>query len=85
MGLPGPRVGAEIANSWGWLLNRAPRIAKALDQTPGSTQTMADILAGFDYFHRRYGIQTPQRMSEVERTVTYNESTDTIIIHQSVR
>lgn len=80
-----PRVGAEIANAWGWLLNRAPRIARALDQTPGSTQTMADIVAGFDFFHRRYGIATKQRMSEVERRVTYNEATDTIIIHQAIR
>lgn len=79
-----PQIGAEIANSWGWLLNRAPRIARALDQTPGSAQTMAEIVAGFDFFHRRYGVQTKQQMADVERRVTYNEATDTIIIHQRI-
>lgn len=78
-----PRVGAEIANAWGWLLNRAPRVARALEANPGSTQTMADVVAGFDFFNRRYGItDDKQRMSEVDRRVTYNEATDTIIIHQ---
>lgn len=78
-----PRIGAEIANAWGWLLNRAPRVARALEANPGSSQTMADIVAGFDFFNRRHGItDNKQRMSEVERRVTYNEATDTIIIHQ---
>lgn len=79
------KVGPEIANAWGWLLNRAPRVAKALHDTPGASQTMADVVAGFDFFHRRYGIQGGQSMSEVQRTVTYIESTDTIVIHQSYR
>lgn len=84
MGFSGPRVGAEIANAWGWLLNRAPRIAKALSETPGSTQTMAEVCAGFDFFHRRYGLQRAADMQNIERRVTYNEATDTIIIHQRV-
>ncbi len=76
------RVGVEIATAWGWLLARAPRIARALDRTPGASQTMADVLAGFDFFHRRYGLETGQQMANVDRRVTYNESTDPIIIHQ---
>jgi hypothetical protein len=81
--LPGPRVGPEIANAWGWLLNRAPRLAKALQATPGATATVADILAGFDLFHRRHGLTRPQEMAEVERKVIYVEGTDCIVIYQT--
>jgi hypothetical protein len=53
----GPRVGQEIVNTFGWLLTRAPRLAKALQETPGASETMAEILAGFDLFHRKEGIR----------------------------
>lgn len=78
-------VGTEILNSWAWLLNRAPRVARAIDQTPGSARTLADIMAGFDLFHRRYHITTKREFAEVERDVSYNEATDIIIVRQNWR
>lgn len=78
-------VGNEILNAWAWLLNRAPRVARAIDQTPGSAKTIADIMAGFDLFHRRYGITEPREFAEVQRDVSYNEATDIIIVRQTWR
>lgn len=78
-------MGAEVANSWGWLLNRAPRIAEAIENTPGAARTLADIMAAFDLFHRRQGIDTKQKMSEVERNVSYDEQTDIVIVRQNFR
>jgi hypothetical protein len=78
-------MGPEILNAWAWLLNRAPRVAKAINDTPGSAATLADILAGFDLFHRRYSIQSKRQMAEVERNVSYNEATDIIIVRQNWR
>jgi hypothetical protein len=77
------QYGPEIANAWGWLLARAPRIARQLEATPGSTQVMANILAGFDLFCRRYDLTTDAQMSRIEREVSYNEATDIIICRQS--
>jgi hypothetical protein len=77
-------AGPEILNAWGWLLNRAPRVAKAIHDTPGSAGTFAEILAGFDLFHRRYALSTPRDYALVTRNVTYNEATDMIVVRQTV-
>jgi hypothetical protein len=80
--LSGPRVGAEIPNAWAFLLSRAPRIARALEETPGASQTFGEILAGFDLFHRKNGLVTAEQMRDVDRKVTYIEATDAIFIRQ---
>jgi transposase len=78
-------AGPEILNAWAWLLNRAPRVAKAVNDTPGAAKTVADIMAGFDLFHRRYGLTDKRQYAEVERDVSYNEATDIIIVRQHWR
>jgi hypothetical protein len=82
---PGARMGNEIANAWAWLVARAPRIARALDDTPDAAKVFADVMAAFDFFHRRYGIVTREQMRDVERQVTYDEVSDTIRISQVYR
>jgi hypothetical protein len=78
------RVGNEIANAWGWLLARAPRVAKALEAMPGAPAMMASVLAGIDLFHRRYGVQpNPRELGLTKMDVSYNEATDTILIRLS--
>jgi hypothetical protein len=78
-------VSNEILNTWSWMLARAPRIAKAIHDTPGSAATFAEIMAGFDLFHRRYGLTSKREFSQVERQVSYNEATDIIIVRQNWR
>lgn len=75
----------EIVNAWGWLLSRAPRMARALEATPGASATFGEILAGFDLFHRKMGLVTAEQMRDVERTVTYLEHNDSILIRQEYR
>lgn len=78
-------MGPEIANAWGFLINRAPRVARAIHDTPGSAQTLADVLAGFDLFHRRYGLSDAKRdYARIERRVSYDEATDMIVIRQGL-
>ena len=78
------QMGQEIANSWQWLLNRAPRVARALWETPGSATTMAEIVAGFDLFHRRYDLVGVRDLQRVDRRVSYDEATDMIVVRQAV-
>jgi hypothetical protein len=80
------RVGTEIANAWGWLLNRAPRIARALNDMPGGPSMMARVLAGVDLYIRRHGIRDNRRaMSTLDFEVTYQPNPDAIVIKISHR
>jgi hypothetical protein len=83
--LSGLSVGLEIVNAWAWMLARSPRLARALEATPGASATFGEILAGFDVFHRRYGIVSADEMRDVERKVTYVEASDLIIIRQTFK
>ncbi len=74
------QVGPEIANAWGWLLNRAPRIARTLEEWPGSMSMFARVLAAIDLLCHVRGL-TPQQFGRAyDPEVTFDVHAERIII-----
>lgn len=77
-------VAPGVLNAWGWLLARAPRLARAVHDTPGSAAVLAKVLNGIELIARNSGLE-PEAFARRLRVEVIRDTGRRLVVVKVVR